>query len=64
MSNRKDSVTTPTTSNTAQQHNLPADELLGVLEPVAYFNGAIPTGVTVSHQLRIISLLMMIIIMM
>jgi hypothetical protein len=27
---------------------LPADEPLGVLEPVVYFNGAMPTGVTVS----------------
>ena len=33
--------------------DLPADEPLGTLEPVAYFNGAMPTGVTVSHQGRI-----------
>ena len=26
--------------------DLPADEPLGELEPVAYFNGAMPTGVT------------------
>ena len=32
---------------------LPSDEPLGVLEPVAYFNGAMPTGVTVSHTGRI-----------
>jgi sugar lactone lactonase YvrE len=32
---------------------LPADEPLGALEPIAYFNGAMPTGVTVSHQGRI-----------
>jgi sugar lactone lactonase YvrE len=32
---------------------LPADEPLGTLEPVAYFNGAMPTGITVSHQGRI-----------
>jgi sugar lactone lactonase YvrE len=32
---------------------LPAEEPLGVLEPVAYFNGAMPTGVTVSQQGRI-----------
>jgi sugar lactone lactonase YvrE len=32
---------------------LPTEEPLGVLEPVAYFNGAMPTGVTVSHQGRI-----------
>lgn len=37
--------------NSARQ--LPADEPLGVLEPVAYFNGPMPTGVTVSHQGRI-----------
>lgn len=32
---------------------LPADQPLGVLEPVMYFNGAMPTGVTVSHKGRI-----------
>ena len=32
---------------------LPSDEPLGELEPVAYFNGAMPTGVTVSHKGRI-----------
>jgi sugar lactone lactonase YvrE len=32
---------------------LPFDEPLGMLEPVAYFNGAMPTGVTVSHKGRI-----------
>lgn len=32
---------------------LPSDEPLGVLEPVAYFNGAMPTGVTVSQKGRI-----------
>jgi sugar lactone lactonase YvrE len=36
-----------------EQKYLPADEPLGELEPVAYFNGAMPTGVTVSHQGRI-----------
>jgi sugar lactone lactonase YvrE len=41
-------------SSTNQGRNdLPADEPLGVLEPVAQFNGAMPTGVTVSHQGRI-----------
>jgi len=49
-SNRKD--TPPTTKSIAAQE-LPADEPLGVLEPVAYFNGAMPTGVTVSHKGRI-----------
>ena len=33
-----------------QQDGLPAEESLGTLEPVAYFNGAMPTGVTVSHN--------------
>ena len=32
---------------------LPSDERLGELEAVAYFNGAMPTGVTVSHKGRI-----------
>jgi sugar lactone lactonase YvrE len=32
---------------------LPSDEPLGVLEPVAHFNGAMPTGVTVSQKGRI-----------
>ena len=32
---------------------LPTDEPLGALEPVAYFNDAMPTGVTVSHKGRI-----------
>jgi sugar lactone lactonase YvrE len=32
---------------------LPSDEPVGVLEPVAYFNGAMPTGVTVSQKGRI-----------
>src|SRR5215212_10410112 len=41
-------------SSTSQKKNdLPADEPLGVLEPVAHFHGAMPTGVTVSHQGRI-----------
>lgn len=32
---------------------LPAEERLGTLEPVAYFNDAMPTGVTVSQKGRI-----------
>ena len=32
---------------------LPSEEPLGELEPVAYFNRAMPTGVTVSHKGRI-----------
>ena len=31
----------------------PSDEPFGKLEPVAYFNGPMPTGVTVSHEGRI-----------
>jgi hypothetical protein len=33
--------------------DLPSDEPTGTLEPVAYFNGAMPTGVTVSQRGRI-----------
>ncbi|MDB5770223.1 MAG: hypothetical protein V7606_4923 [Burkholderiales bacterium] len=36
-----------------QGQELPADEPLGALEAVAFFHGAMPTGVTVSHQGRI-----------
>jgi sugar lactone lactonase YvrE len=32
---------------------LATEKVVGELEPVAYFNGAMPTGVTVSHQGRI-----------
>ena len=35
------------------EQELPVDESLGILEPVAYFNGPMPTGVTVSQQGRI-----------
>ena len=49
-SNPKD---TPATTRRIADQELPADEPLGVLEPVAYFNGAMPTGVTVSHKGRI-----------
>ncbi len=37
----------------SQLQKLPTDESLGTLEPVALFDGAMPTGVTVSHQGRI-----------
>lgn len=37
----------------AEPPDLPVDEPVGALEPVAYFNGAMPTGVTVSHRGRI-----------
>jgi sugar lactone lactonase YvrE len=42
-----------TSPKTIKTHELPSEEPLGILEPVAYFNGAMPTGVTVSHQGRI-----------
>jgi len=38
---------------TIPTEELPTDEPLGTLEPVAYFNGAMPTGVTVSQKGRI-----------
>jgi hypothetical protein len=34
-------------------NDLPYDEPLGQLEAVAFFNDAMPTGVTVSHKGRI-----------
>ena len=34
-------------------HELPAADPLGSLEPIAFFNDAMPTGVTVSHKGRI-----------
>ncbi|BDI20505.1 hypothetical protein ANSO36C_63070 (plasmid) [Nostoc cf. commune SO-36] len=37
----------------SQLQKLPTDKSLGTLEPVAHFDGAMPTGVTVSHQGRI-----------
>lgn len=37
----------------AQLNKLPRIEMAGTLEPVAHFNGAMPTGVTVSQQGRI-----------
>jgi sugar lactone lactonase YvrE len=40
-------------TSSQEQKNLPSDEPVGELEPVAHFHGAMPTGVTVSHQGRI-----------
>lgn len=37
-------------SNDIPAHELPAAYSLGALEPIAYFYGAMPTGVTVSHK--------------
>jgi sugar lactone lactonase YvrE len=42
-----------TSQNNISIRELPADEPLGLLEPVAYFNGAMPTGVSVSQKGRI-----------
>ena len=42
-----------TSRNYTPLPDLPADQSLGALEPVMYFNGAMPTGVTVSQQGRI-----------
>jgi sugar lactone lactonase YvrE len=36
-----------------QTRGLPSENITGDLEPVAYFDGPMPTGVTVSHQGRI-----------
>jgi sugar lactone lactonase YvrE len=44
-SQRKDTSPTP-----VSVQDLPADEPLGALEPVAYFTGAMPAGVMVTHQ--------------
>lgn len=38
------------TPNFPAKEELPADEPTGALEPVAYFDGAMPTGVTVSQK--------------
>ena len=48
MNHKKDS-----SQNDTSIRKLPAEEPLGVLEPVAYFYGAMPTGVSVSQQGRI-----------
>ena len=46
------SVSKPENTTTPAK-DLPSDEPMGALEPVAYFNGAMPTGVTVSQRGRI-----------
>lgn len=38
------------TPNVPAKEELPADEPMGALEPVAYFDGAMPTGVTISQK--------------
>jgi sugar lactone lactonase YvrE len=52
MTFRNESVSKAEDTNIPSKE-LPSDEPLGELEPVAYFNGAMPTGVTVSHKGRI-----------
>ena len=52
MTFRNNSGSKPGNRNVPSQ-KLPSDEPLGELEPVAYFNRAMPTGVTVSHKGRI-----------
>jgi sugar lactone lactonase YvrE len=47
-SHRKDTLPTDIPA-----HELPSAEPLGALEPIAFFNDAMPTGVTVSHRGRI-----------
>jgi sugar lactone lactonase YvrE len=48
-----ESVSKAQNTSIRTDEELPAQEALGALEPVAYFNGAMPTGVTVSHKGRI-----------
>ncbi|HEX2169225.1 MAG TPA: L-dopachrome tautomerase-related protein [Nitrososphaera sp.] len=45
----------PTTEHSviANEEVLPSEQSVGILEPIAYFHGAMPTGVTVSHKGRI-----------
>ena len=47
-SHRKDTIPTDIPA-----HEMPSAEPLGALEPIAFFNDAMPTGVTVSHRGRI-----------
>ena len=51
-SNRRGTSQTKKKRNNTQpqQNELPAENRWVKLEPVAYFNGAMPTGVTVSHH--------------
>src|SRR3954471_4766653 len=42
-----------TLSTEMPAYELPYTKSVGQLEPVAFFNGAMPTGVTVSHKGRI-----------
>lgn len=50
MSNNRHDASVLSKSN---EERLPSDETIGQLEPVIYFNGPMPTGVTVSQQGRI-----------
>jgi sugar lactone lactonase YvrE len=53
ITGNQDTTSSDMSTSPAWRDFLPADEHLGTLEPVAYFNGAMPTGVTVSHKGRI-----------
>jgi sugar lactone lactonase YvrE len=48
-----ESVSKAQNTSIRTDEELPAEETLGALETVAYFNRAMPTGVTVSHKGRI-----------
>jgi hypothetical protein len=55
-SSGKESTSTSTSTSpeaVIEANGLATDEATGTLEPVAYFNDAMPTGVTVSHHGRI-----------
>lgn len=52
-SRRVGKAKTPAESNGIPAHELPSAQFQGALEPVAFFDGAMPTGVTVSHNGRI-----------
>ncbi len=42
-----------TLPNSTSATELPSEEPFGMLEPIAFFHGPMPTGVTVSHKGRI-----------
>jgi sugar lactone lactonase YvrE len=48
-----ESVSKPEHTIIPAAEQLPSEEPMGMLEPVTYFNGAMPTGVTVSQKGRI-----------
>jgi len=52
-SGKAGSTATPVKSDGIPAHELPTSRPQGALEPVAFFDDAMPTGVTVSHTGRI-----------